>query len=106
MSNVIYTNFGNIGQIQPTVVAYVNQAVRDATQNSVQQSGTSTIGAVAQYTANNIVEATPYTLPTTTGVDGQTLVVSGGNLVYGAGGGPTPTFLTNLTVTNLYQGNL
>jgi hypothetical protein len=103
MSNVIYTNFGNIGQIQPTVVAYVNQAVRDATQNSVQQSGSPTAGTVAQYTANNTVESTPYTLPTTTGVDGQTLVVSGGNLVYGAGGG-IPAFTNTLTVTNLYQG--
>lgn len=103
MSNVIHTNFGNIGQIQPSVVAYVNQAVRDATQNSVQQSGSPTAGTVAQYTANNTVESTPYTLPTTTGVDGQTLVVSGGNLVYGANA-PAPSFINTLTVTNLYQG--
>ena len=51
MSNVIHTNFGNIEQIPPSVVAYVNAVVRDATQNSVQQSGPQTVDAVPKYTS-------------------------------------------------------
>lgn len=103
MSNVYTTKFGIIQGVDPTVAALIADEINAATQNAVQQAGPSTIGAIAQYTASKTVSATPYTLPLTVGANGQTLVVSGGNLVYGAGGG-TPTFLTNLTVTNLYQG--
>ena len=101
-----FTKFGVIAGVSPDVQAFVVSSINQATQDLITQQGISQVGAVPQYvnTSGKTVLASPYTLPTSTGVDGQTLVVSGGNLVYGAGGGPTPTFINTLTVTNLYQG--
>jgi len=101
-----FTKFGVVAGVSPDIQAFVVSSINQATQDLITQQGTAQIGAVPQYTntSGKTVLATPYTLPTTVGIDGQSLVVSGGNLVYGAGGGPTPTFLTELTVQNLAQG--
>lgn len=87
MSNTYTTKFGIVQSVDTAVAALIAEEINAATQNSVDQSGPSTIGAIAQYSANKTISATPYTLPATVGVNGQTLVVSGGNLVYGSGGG-------------------
>ena len=132
MSNVIYTNFGNIGQIQPAVITYVNQAVRDATQNSVQQSGSSTVNAIPKYVSDNTIQSTnvlinefddlsvgggveigtngvgsSYFLPLGRQIAGDYSIqfdANGNTNWTPAGGGPTPTFLPDLTVQNLAQG--
>jgi hypothetical protein len=99
-----FTKFGVVAGVSPDVQAFVESSINQATQDLITQQGVAQIGAVPQYTntSGKTVLATPYTLPTAIGVDGQSLVVSGGNLVYG--GGSTPTFLTDLTVQNLAQG--
>ena len=87
-----FTNFGVIGTVDATTQAFVTSSINQATRNKITQSNTAQIGAIPQYitTSGDTVQATPYTLPSTVGVNGQTLVVSGGNLVYGAGGGGGP----------------
>lgn len=131
MSNVIYTNFGNIGQIQPSVVAYVNQAVRDATQNSVQQSGTATVNAVPKYASDNTIQSTnvlidefddllvgggvqigtnavgtSYFLPLGRQIAGDYNIQfdANGNTNWTPASGGIPSFVNTLTVQNLSQG--
>lgn len=100
------TKFGNVGTVSPAIQSYVSQEITTATQNFIKQNGSANIGSVPQYTSLNgkVVQSTPYTMPTTTGIDGDVLVVSGGNIIYGSVAPPPITYLPSLNVTTLSQG--